>query len=63
MPKKDEGGFLYNRLAELFGKFHSIISAEVYGKQWKISFLNQNQFDCIQGAHWSSESLINVDKI
>lgn len=51
MPKKDGDGFSYNSLAELFAKFHSSISAEVYGKQWKISSLNQNQLDCIQGTH------------
>lgn len=63
MPKKDGDGFLCNRLAELFAKFHSIISAEVYGKQWKISSFYQKQLDCIQGAHWSSESPINVNKV
>lgn len=29
----------------------------------KISYINQNQLDCIQGAHWSSEALINVDRV
>lgn len=63
MPKKDRGGFLCNSSAELFAKFHSIIPAEIKGKQWKVSYLNQNQLDCIQGAHWSSETLINVDRV
>lgn len=61
MPKKDGDGFLYNSLAERFAKFHSIISEEVYGKQWKISSLNQKQFNCIQGGH--QLIIINVDKV
>ena len=63
MPKKDADGFLCNSSAELFAKLSSITSAGIYGKQWKISYLNQNQLDCIQGAHWTSEALINVDRV
>lgn len=63
MPKKDRDGFLCNSSAELFSKFHSIISAEIYGKQWKNLIFNQEHFDCMQGTCWSSETLINVDRV
>lgn len=63
MLKKDVDGFLCNSSAICLLSSIPFCLQKSMESSTKISYLNQNQFDCIQGSQWSIEALINVDRV